>query len=123
MRVDQLSAALLLGLGACSGPTAVSEGDFTIRATGQDVLLVNSAERPTFYFLVERDTAAVINFATCVQGPQCPHVAAGATVGVPYTRITGYQPGKREIIVYWWRSVPSSSGPQVERLHSTVLEL
>jgi hypothetical protein len=122
MGLKQFCTVLLLGLGACSGSTGISEDDFAIRATGQDVVLVNSSERPVFYFLVERETAAVINFATCVE-PECPHVAAGATVRVPYTAITGYQPGKREIIVHLWLSVPSSSGPRAESIQGTVLEL
>jgi hypothetical protein len=124
MRFDQLSLlAVLLGVSACSGPTSVTEDDFTIRATGQEVVLRNGAARPTFYLIVERETAAVIDFVTCVDESQCPHVASGATVRVPYSAISGYRPGKREAIVYWWRSVLSPTGPQADSFHSTVMRL
>ena len=124
MRLDQLAPlALLLTVTACNGPTSVTDDDFTIRATGREVVLSNDAVRPTFYLIVERETAAFIDFATCVQGRQCPQVGSGATVRVPYNGIIGYRPGAREAIVHWWRIVPSPAGPRADDFHSTVMEL
>jgi hypothetical protein len=91
--------------------------------TGQEVRLSNAAEIPTFYFVVERETAAVIDFAPCVEGPRCPSVAPGATVQIPYSRISGYQAGSKEAIVFWWRSARTPAGLQPDGLRSTVAEL
>jgi hypothetical protein len=91
--------ALLAAALACSDPVSVTQDKFTIHATGREVVLSNAAAQPTFYLIVERETAAGINFATCVDGSQCLRVAAGSTVRVPYRDITGYRPGSQEAIV------------------------
>ncbi len=123
MPFDQLCLlAALLSVMACGGPTSVTEDDFTIGTTGHEVVLRNGAGGPTFYRIIERETAAVLDFVTCVL-PHCPHVAPSATVRVRYGSISGYRPHRREAIVYWWRSVPSPSGPQADGLRITVIEL
>jgi hypothetical protein len=124
MRLRLLSPLVLLtGILACGDPAAVTQDQFTIHATGQEVVLTNSAPQPTFYFLVERETAALINFATCVQQPECPSVAPGSTVRVPYSQITGYRNDRTAVIVYWWRASPSPAGPRADSLRAAVTEL
>jgi hypothetical protein len=124
MRFAQFALlALFPSFSACDGPTSVTEEAFSIRATGREVRLSNEAPKPTFYLIVERETAAVIDFMTCVQDPGCPNVASGTTVRVPYSEILGYRRGRREAIVFWWRSVLSPTGPQADGLRSAILEL
>lgn len=122
-QVVRMGLALLGGSLACGDPAAVTQEQFTIQATGREVVLSNATAQPTFYLVVERQTAALIDFATCVQQPECQSVGAGSTVRVPYGEITGYRVGSKEAIVYWWRAVPSPTGARADSLRSTVTEL
>ncbi len=108
---------------ACGSSTAPAEDDFTIQTTGEEIVLSNAADKPTFYFIVERQTAALLDFVTCVQGADCKSVAAGKTVRIPYRQIAGYKPERKEAIVYWWRSVLAATGPRLDKLRSQVVEL
>lgn len=124
MQSGQLSLLVILTVVlACGDPVSVPEDEFTIRATGQELILTNDAAAPTFYLIVERETAALFDFATCVDVPVCPPVGSKAIVRVPYRDVIGYRPGRTEAIVYWWRSAPSPDGPQVDSVRTTVMEL
>jgi hypothetical protein len=123
MRLRFSSLALLTGSLACGDPASVTQEQFTIHATGREVVLSNAAAQPTFYLVVERETAAVIDFATCIDQPQCRSVSPDSTVRVPYSEITGYRPGSKEAVVYWWRAVQGPTGPRADSLRSTVTGL
>jgi hypothetical protein len=124
MQGDRFSQlVILMAALACGDPTSTTQDQLTIQTTGQDVVLSNASEKPTFYFIVERGTAAVLDFTTCVEGPGCRSVASGATVRIPYRQITGYGPDRKEAIVFWWRSVPSPTGPRADGLRNIIVEL
>jgi hypothetical protein len=124
MQLSRLACLLLpLAALACGDSSAHSEDEFTVQTTGEEVMLSNQAEQPTFYFIVERETAALLDFEPCVKGPECRSVAPGKTVRIPYRQITGYNPDRKEAIVYWWRSVLASTGLRVDQLHNQVVEL
>ena len=55
--------ALFSGSLGCGNPTSVTQDQFTIQATGREVVLSNTAPQSTFYLVVERETAALIDFA------------------------------------------------------------
>jgi hypothetical protein len=72
MELRSLSVlALLTGSLACGNPTSVTQDQFTIQATGREVVLSHSAAQATFYLVVERETAGLIDSAACVGQPQC----------------------------------------------------
>ena len=115
--------ALLTGSIACGNPTSVTQDQFTIQATGREVVLSNTAAQPTFYLVVERETAGLINFAACVGQAQCRSVAPDSSVKIPYGEITGYHAGSKEAVVYWWRAVQGPTGLRADSVRSTVTEL
>jgi hypothetical protein len=115
--------ALLGGALACGNPTSVTQDQFTIQATGRQVVLSNTAPQSTFYLVVERETASLIDFATCVGPPPCRSVDPDSSVKIPYGEITGYHAGSREAVVYWWRAVQSPTGLRADSVRSTVAEL
>jgi hypothetical protein len=115
--------ALLSGSLACGNPTSVTQDEFTIQATGREVVLSSTAAQPTFYLVVERETASLINFAACVGQPQCRSVDRDSSVRIPYGEITGYHAGSKEAVVYWWRAVGSSTGLRADSVRSTVTGL
>lgn len=124
MRLHVPSAlALLVGAHGCGDPASVTQEQFTIRATGREVVLNNAAPQPTFYVVVERKTADIVNFVLCIDQPACRSVGPDSTVRVPYREITAYRPGSKEAVVYWWRAVPGPSGPRADSVRSTVTKL
>jgi hypothetical protein len=124
MRLHAMSSfAVLVAALACGDPASVTQDQFTIQATGREVVLNNAAPRPTFYLIVERETAALIDFALCVGQPECRSVGSGSIVRVPYSEITGYHAGSQQAIVYWWRAVPGPSGPRADSLRSAITDL
>ena len=82
---------------ACGNPTSVTQDQFTIQATGREVVLSNTASQSTFYLVVERETAALIDFATCVGQPQC-QCRPRFEREIPYGEITGYHAGSKEVV-------------------------
>jgi hypothetical protein len=124
MQLSRLPCLLIpLAALACGDSTAQSEDEFTAQANGEEVMLSNEAHQPTFYFIVERETAALLDFDPCVQGPDCKSVPPGKTVRIPYRQIAGYKTDRKEAIVYWWRSVLAPTGPKVDQLRNQVVEL
>jgi hypothetical protein len=118
-----LSVLLSMAGLACGDSTAPAIEEFTAQTTGEDVVLTNAADKPTFYFIVERETAAVLDFATCVEGPRCKSVPPKTTARIPYRQIAGYKPDRKEAIVYWWRSVMAPTGLRVDELRQQVVKL
>jgi hypothetical protein len=123
MPAKYLALLFLLVAPACEDSTAPAQDEFTIHTTGEEIVLSNAADKPVFYFIVERQTAALLDFATCVQGRDCKSVAPGQTVRIPYRQIAGYKPERKEAIVYWWTTVLAATGPRVDKLRSQVVEL
>ena len=101
-RLTPALTALVLSVASCSDPTSVSGGVSAVNSGGA-MRLTNASATPVYYFLVERGTAATINWAPCVN-PGCPAIPPNATVTVPDGQILGVQPGSREVVFYWWRS-------------------
>jgi hypothetical protein len=116
-------ALLPLASLACGDSLGQADEQFAIQATGEEVVLSNATEKPTFYFIVERETAAVLDFTTCVKGPRCKSVAPGTTARIPYRQIAGYKPDRKEAIVYWWRSVLAPTGLRADEVRHQVVEL
>ena len=124
--MDRNRLALLflpVALLACGDSTDQNADELSIQTTGEEVILSNAADRAAFYFIVERETAALLDFTTCVEGPDCQNVAPRKTIRIPYRQIAGYKPDGKEAIVYWWRRVLAPTGPRADDLHNQVVEL
>lgn len=109
MRNRLLPLTLLFLAAACASPTSVSDGVFTVRREAGALMLVNGASSAVFYFAVERESAAAIDWFPCVEDP-CHSVAAQSSRSVPDAEIVGFEPGEAAAIVYYWRAVPDGEG-------------
>jgi hypothetical protein len=105
MRRTLIAVTLLLGA-ACGSPTGIPDSALTVLAKGGSLQLENHADHRTFYFIYEREAAAVINWAQCVDPSRCASLAPGGRTAVPYSAIGGYERGKTEAIVWSWEAVP-----------------
>lgn len=105
-------AAVVVSSG-CGEATGVSEGALTVIPGKEALALLNGSAPALHYFIVERETATLIDWQPCT-GDACPSVPPRRSVTVPKEQIIGYTEEAREAIVYWWPSVP------LERLRTEV---
>ena len=106
-------AALAFGV-ACTSPLTPSASEpLRVSAKNSTLQLANVSDQRVFYFLYERQAAALINWAPCVDPLQCSSVAPGAQVVIPYSAIGAYAPGKTEAILWWWYAVPGPADAPV----------
>ena len=113
-----LPLLVLLGCGDATGPVAGDEVRVQLTAVGATAR--NGTPATAYYFVVERETAALINWAGCTDPDHCPGIAPGASVTVPYAQIFGW-PGSGELIFYWWHLVPNGTGSyRMDSLHAVV---
>ena len=109
-----LYAAVLVMGAACSSlaDPAISDA-LNIHVRDGALQLENVSNRQVFYFIYERQAAALILWERCVDPGRCSSLAPDAQATVPYPTIGGYAPGKTEAIVYWWYAVPGPGGRPV----------
>jgi hypothetical protein len=127
-----LAALLLVGFlwasASCRRDSASPEGgsaEVTAVREAGGLRLVNQTERPIAFTVFEREFAARVQFAPCVDpSPGCLRLAPGASILVPYAEIGGYTSGAREAIVHWWHVVPDGAGGyRAEAIRSEVVRL
>jgi hypothetical protein len=123
MKRPLLATVLLLGA-ACNplaGPAALSP--LGIDTKDAALHLENRSDEPVYYFVYERQGAALINWEPCVS-QSCPSLAARAKATLTYSTIGGYAPGKTEAIVWWWRAEPGpADAPVPGRVTAIVVHL
>jgi hypothetical protein len=123
MRRTLIAVTLLLGA-ACNSPTGIRGSPLTVLATGASLHLENHSDRRTFYFIYEREAAAVINWAQCVDPSRCASLVPGGRTAVPYSAVGGYEYGKTEAIVWSWEAVPGPARQPIPGpVHAVVVRL
>jgi hypothetical protein len=130
MRRFSSAAILVAALAACNpfenGPASATgpDGALTARQTVPGVELVNRTTVKTFQFLVEKETASLIDWVPCtVEGPACTAVPSLGTITVPWEEVSGWTPEAREILVYYWYVIGTGPIPMADSIRSFVLTL
>jgi hypothetical protein len=112
MKRPLLATVFLLGA-ACSPPAGpAASGPLRVVTVDATLQLENLSDDPVFYFMYERQGAALINWAPCVDY-SCASLAPRAQATLKYSAIGGYAPGKTEAIVWWWRAEPGPADAPV----------
>jgi hypothetical protein len=74
--------------------------------------------------VVERNSLAVVDWIPCVDPLACPGIRQGRDSTMLYSRITGYEAGEDEAIVYWWHLLPKAGGGfKVDEIRQVLVEL
>lgn len=127
MRKPLVLATLCLSalLGGCSGTSPLDPAVplNVSAAASQSLRLQNTSARPIYYLVMERDLAALANWAPCTDPAACPRVDPDGKVRVDYSQITGYEPGAQEAIVFWWHLVERDGRWAVDHVRSVVVQL
>jgi hypothetical protein len=124
-RIPALVLAAGLALPGCSAPTGlVLDGPLAIRASGGALRLSNESGAPIYTVVVERESAALFDWAPCVDPAACDAIPANGERRVPYGEIAGYEDGEREAIVYWWHlEARAGGGFQPDEIRTAVVRL
>ena len=101
-------AALTIATAGCSDPVGVETDILKARVVSASLGLTNQTRFPVYYFAVDRNTLAVIDWAICMDPTRCESVPARSTRWVPLTEIFGADENS-EIVVFHWRLVPGES--------------
>jgi len=114
-----LSLALALAVAACNdGPTAVGNGVVTVALEDGGIRIRNLTDAPRAYAAYDQDVLAVLDLsltAFCnTPDANCLRLPANGSVLVPFSQIGGYSASTRNIVVWTWRVVPSSTPGQYE---------
>jgi hypothetical protein len=82
----------------------------TLEATAKrpTLTLRNTTEHVVGYLVMEKNMMVVALFPPC--GPQCPQLAQGQQVALPYTSINGYTNAATEVMVMWWTYTRAADG-------------
>ena len=105
-RLVQVVIAVALGT-ACQSPVEL-DGKVAASVVGSSLRIENGTSDPVYYFAVERQTAAAINWAPCVERPQCPSIRAGSAATIALTDVSGFDSTSEEVLVYWWHRIPGT---------------
>ena len=115
---DDLSAA---------GAAAIAAGTVHVSTSNGAIVVRNDTDRAIGISAFERETAGVVLWKPCLPGPtvRCAGLAGGDTQRIAYQDITGYQPGKKEAIVYYWNveTNPANGESKIENMRSVVVQL
>lgn len=117
----------LLVLAATTGCVAVRDPEpyplqeFAVAAAGDTLVVSNLSSEPIYYAVLEEEFSTRARWAPCVPPAECPRVEAGQGVRVPYASITGYQPGARKAMIFWYRLEAGGTRPGEVRSRSVTL--
>ena len=115
---------ILFGILGCTDGIGPVAGSLTAQASRPAVQLNNNSSATVYTFVVERETAAVMNWAPCTNPFLCPGLAPGKEATLPYSDIAGYTPGARQAVVYWWHLVPGDGpGLRPDSVRGVLLDL
>ena len=90
-----------------SNPGIVA-GTLEVTAAKPTLTLKNGTEFQVGYMVVDKDQMVVALYPPC--GDNCPKLAQGAQVAIPYANIGGYTNASTEAVVMWWTYTRQADG-------------
>ncbi|HZG44484.1 MAG TPA: hypothetical protein VEY93_16145 [Longimicrobium sp.] len=97
-----LALAVTSGCVTSRGPDPYPLQEFAVAAAGDTLVISNLSAQPIYYAVLEEEFSTRARWAPCVPPAECPRVDAGQAARVPFASITGYQPGARKAMVFWY---------------------
>lgn len=98
-----ISLVALAAVAGCGGPTEFRlDGPLRIRTADGTLRLQNRTAGTVYTFVMEREDAARIDWIPCSDPVTCEGLPPNVERSIPYGRISGYDRGDREAVVYWW---------------------
>jgi len=109
--VSAVAPVLASFLLACGDATGAGSDVLRARAVGPVVILATDEADPVHYFVVDRASASLIDWAPCTNPVGCPSVSRGAPVRIPSAALRAeVAGGGEEAIVYHWQLHDDGAG-------------
>jgi len=106
----------------CESPSGIAAGSVSVAPTATGITIVNQTERPVYLFAVNAETLALLDWAPCTGGTNCPALAQGAQRDIAWADIYWYAPTVKQYTVYWWNVTVQPDGTaRAENLHSVTI--
>lgn len=124
-RLTALALAAAALTAGCDSPLdSGSEDSFAVSTRPGVITLVNRGDEPVYYFLVEREARAYVDWIPCARPDGCSGVAPGAALNLGYGQIVGYDRGDREAVLSSYRLERQADGSyEATDFHQTTLRL
>lgn len=87
------------------GPTPI-----TVSQIASQLNLLNNTEERLYYFIVDQNTLAVINWAPSV-GENQAKIAPYGQARIPLSEVTGYSDESEVIVIYYWKDITVDNEP------------
>ncbi|MEO5815523.1 MAG: hypothetical protein ABIT20_09615 [Gemmatimonadaceae bacterium] len=102
-----------------TGSQGIQAGYVGVTPTASGLRIVNQTERPVHLMAVNADTLALLDWAPCTGGTNCPALAQGAVRDIAWAAVMAYSAETKQFTVMWWNVVyPPSGTPRAENLHN-----
>ena len=114
---------LLLLIGALPGceVLGLDDDEVSARVIGAALLVTNNTEARIYYFIVGRETAALINWAPQLNEERS--VARGKTAWLNRKDDVEGSKDEREAIVHWWHAVERDGQREPGEIHAFTIRL
>lgn len=124
-RLTTLALAAAAFTAGCDSPLDSGPApSFAVSTRLGVVTLANSGDEPVYYFLVEREARAYVDWIPCSRPDNCTGVAPGSAVKLGYNQIVGYDRGDREAVLTRYRlERQADGGYEATDYHQTVIPL
>ena len=116
----------VLALAGCDNPVVPSSDLISARSSNQTLQITNDTDNPVYYFVAERGTLALLDWAVCTDPTdgRCKSVAAHATAQISYESIVGPAEKGSKVVVYHWRLIPAGAAKfEADSIRSLVVNL
>jgi hypothetical protein len=106
-----------------TGPQGIQAGYVSVTAKTGGLFVTNQTERPVFYFVAEKNAAAVIDWVPCTTSlALCVAIAPGENIVIPWTNVAGFRPDAQEFLFTWYHIVTVNGTPQVSSLQTVTVK-
>lgn len=94
----------------------------TVTQVDSQLNLLNNTEERLYYFIVDQNTLAVINWAPSV-GENQANIAPNGQARIPLNGITGYSDESEVIVIYYWKAITVDNEPAPGPVNHVLFEL
>ena len=95
-----------------SSTAGIQAGSVTVNVRADGLMVSNQTERQVWYFAVNRETLALLDWAPCVMDV-CPSLRAGESRLIPWKDVVAYDPAAKEYSFMWWQAEVGPDGTKV----------
>jgi hypothetical protein len=105
----------------CAPEPGIAAGYVSVTPTDAGLTIVNQTDRPIYLFVVNAETLALLDWAPCTGGANCPALAPGARRDIAWADVYWYVPNVKQYTVYWWNVVQADGTPRADNMHNATV--